>query len=186
MRGGCTVSLPERTYLLYNGWQHRAVTITNFLLKTLKRKECFLRSYSTCFHLARFARPELLWSVNILARVGHKSGTTLVIKDCSGCSYTSMSQKTTDKIVMCETENEDCKLGLFQDASFAGDLQDSKSHSGGLFCVLRFSYVCADCLDVQEAISSIPQQCRERQSFQEQGFDLLQTVLQSSSARSPC
>ena len=64
-----------------------------------------------------------------------QSGTTLVVKDCSGCSYTSMSQKIIGKIVMCETENEDCKLGLFQDASFAGDLQDPKSNSGGLFCV---------------------------------------------------
>ena len=31
---------------------------------------------------------------------------------------------------------EDCKLGLFQDALFAGDLLDSKSTSGGLLCVL--------------------------------------------------
>ena len=31
---------------------------------------------------------------------------------------------------------EDCKLGLFQDALFAGDLRDSKSTSGGLLCVL--------------------------------------------------
>ena len=31
---------------------------------------------------------------------------------------------------------EDCKLGLFQDASFAGDLRYSNSTSGGLLCVL--------------------------------------------------
>ena len=29
-----------------------------------------------------------------------------------------------------------CRLGLFQDADFAGDLEDSKSTSGGIFCVL--------------------------------------------------
>ena len=30
---------------------------------------------------------------------------------------------------------QDCKLGLFQDASFAGDLHDEKSTSGGVLCV---------------------------------------------------
>ena len=28
-----------------------------------------------------------------------------------------------------------CRLGLFQDSDFAGDLEDSKSTSGGTFCV---------------------------------------------------
>ena len=31
---------------------------------------------------------------------------------------------------------EDCKLGSFQDASFAGDMRDSKSTSESLLCVL--------------------------------------------------
>ena len=30
---------------------------------------------------------------------------------------------------------EQCRLGLFQDCDFAGDLEDSKSTSGGTFCV---------------------------------------------------
>ena len=29
-----------------------------------------------------------------------------------------------------------CRLGLFQDSDFAGDLEDSKSASGGTLCVL--------------------------------------------------
>ena len=29
-----------------------------------------------------------------------------------------------------------CRLGLFQDSDFAGDLEDSESTSGGLLCVL--------------------------------------------------
>ena len=29
-----------------------------------------------------------------------------------------------------------CRLGLFQDSDFAGDLEDSKSTSGGLLCIL--------------------------------------------------
>ena len=38
----------------------------------------------------------------------------------------------------CHVENqiEDCKLGLFQDASYAGELRDSLSSSGGLLCIL--------------------------------------------------
>ena len=30
-----------------------------------------------------------------------------------------------------------CRLGLFQDSDFAGDLEDSKSTSGGTLCILR-------------------------------------------------
>ena len=29
-----------------------------------------------------------------------------------------------------------CRLGLFQDSDFAGDLEDSKSTSGGVLCIL--------------------------------------------------
>ena len=28
-----------------------------------------------------------------------------------------------------------CRLGLFQDSDFAGDLEDSKSTSGGILCI---------------------------------------------------
>ena len=30
---------------------------------------------------------------------------------------------------------EHCRLGLFQDSDFAGDLEDSKSTSGGILCI---------------------------------------------------
>ena len=37
----------------------------------------------------------------------------------------------------CHVRNtaEQCRLGLFQDSDFAGDLEDSKSTSGGTLCV---------------------------------------------------
>ena len=38
-----------------------------------------------------------------------------------------------NSIVMWEIEQ--CRLGLFQDSDFAGDLEDSKSTSGGTLCV---------------------------------------------------
>ena len=31
---------------------------------------------------------------------------------------------------------QQCRLGLFQDSDFAGDLEDSKSTSGGILCML--------------------------------------------------
>ena len=42
-----------------------------------------------------------------------------------------------------------CRLGLFQDSDFAGDLEDSKSTSGGTLCSWK-SYICSNKLDVQE------------------------------------
>ena len=37
----------------------------------------------------------------------------------------------------CFVENtaQHCSLGLFQDSDFAGDLEDSKSTSGGILCI---------------------------------------------------
>ena len=42
---------------------------------------------------------------------------------------------TTDDVVMRETQLSIVVWGLFQDSDFAGDLQDSKSTSGGGSCV---------------------------------------------------
>ena len=36
--------------------------------------------------------------------------------------------------MLCDTAKQ-CRLGLFQDSDFAGDLEDSKSSSGGTLCV---------------------------------------------------
>ena len=37
-------------------------------------------------------------------------------------------------VLVCSTAKQ-CRLGLFQDSDFAGDLEDSKSTSGGTLCV---------------------------------------------------
>ena len=42
---------------------------------------------------------------------------------------------STNNIVMWENTAKQCRLGLFQDSDFAGDLEDSKSTSGGTLCV---------------------------------------------------
>ena len=41
----------------------------------------------------------------------------------------------TNNFVMWEKTAKQCRLGLFQDSDFAGDLEDSKSTSGGTLCV---------------------------------------------------
>ena len=46
-----------------------------------------------------------------------------------------MIHEIADGVVMWETLPKQCRLGLFQDSDFAGDLEDSKSTSGGTSCV---------------------------------------------------
>ena len=38
-------------------------------------------------------------------------------------------------MLLCWETSQQCRLGLFQDSDFAGDLEDSKSASGGTLCV---------------------------------------------------
>ena len=63
-------------------------------------------------------------------RVGsscHKNGTRLI----------SYHKCTSDYRQFCHVGNKanECKLGVFPDVDFAGDLTDSKSTSGGLLCI---------------------------------------------------
>ena len=55
--------------------------------------------------------------------------------------------------------------GLFQDSDFAGDLEDSRSTSGGVLCIFRKSHVCANQLDVQETDFSFTQFYRSWNHF---------------------
>ena len=54
---------------------------------------------------------------------------------------------------------EQCRLGLFQDSDFAGDVEDSKSTFGGILCIFRSrTFVSISCqLDVQQADDSLTQ-----------------------------
>ena len=72
-----------------------------------------------CLYLARIGISDILWSVNKLARS--------ITKGTKAC---------------------ECRLGLCQDSDFAGDLDDSKSTSGGTLCIfgshtfVSISWVC--------------------------------------------
>ena len=88
-----------------------------------------------CFYLARNGRPDILWSVNKLAR--------------SITKWTKACDKRLSRLISyihhtCEYKQyfhvgniaKQCRRGLFQDSDIAGDLEDSKSTSGGTLCVL--------------------------------------------------
>ena len=87
-----------------------------------------------CLYLARIGRPDILWSVNKLAR-----SITKWIKACDKRlnRLVSYIHHTSEYKQYCHVGNtaKQCRLGLFQDSDFAGDLEDSKSTSGGTLCV---------------------------------------------------
>ena len=88
-----------------------------------------------CLYLARIGRPDILWSVNKLAR-----SITKWTKACDKRLNRLISyiiHHTCKYKQYCYVGNtaEQCRLGLFQDSDFAGDLEDSKSTSGGTLCV---------------------------------------------------
>ena len=112
-----------------------------------------------CLYLARIGRPDILWSVIKIARA-----TTKWTKACDKRLNRLISyiHHTCEYRQYCQVRNtaKQCRLGLFQDSDFAGDLEDSKSTSGGTLCVFgsRFmfqksrmckkSYVCSNQSDV--------------------------------------
>ena len=87
-----------------------------------------------CLYLARIGRPDILWSVNKLAR-SIKKWTKSCDKRLN--RLISYIHHTCEYTQYCHVGNtaKQCRLGLFQDSDFAGDLEDSKSTSGGTLYV---------------------------------------------------
>ena len=87
-----------------------------------------------CLYLARIGRPDMLWSVIKLAQ-----SITKWTKACDKrlCRLISYIHHTCEYRQYCHVGNtaKQCRLGLFQDSDFAGDLEDSKSTSGGTLCI---------------------------------------------------
>ena len=87
-----------------------------------------------CLYLARIGRPDILWSVNKLAR-----SITKWTKACDKRLNRLISyiHHTCEYKQYCHVGNtaKQCRLGLFEDSDFAGHLEDSKSTSRGTLCV---------------------------------------------------
>ena len=85
-------------------------------------------------YLARIGRTDTRWSVNILAR-----SITKWTKACDKRLNRLISyiHHTCEYKQYCHVGNtaKQCRLGLFQDSDFAGDLEDSKYTSGGTLCI---------------------------------------------------
>ena len=87
-----------------------------------------------CLCLARIGKLGILWSVNKLAR-----SITKWTKACDKRLNRLISyiHHTCDYKQYCYVGNtaKQCRLGLFQDSDCAGDLEASKSTSGGTLCI---------------------------------------------------
>ena len=90
-----------------------------------------------CLYLARIGRPDILWSVNTLAR-----SITKWTKACDKRLNRLISEihHTNEVKQYCHVGNTAklCRFELFQDSDFAGDLEDSKSISCGTLCIFGF------------------------------------------------
>ena len=84
-----------------------------------------------CLYLARIGRPDI-FVVCEQACVLSQNGQNLVPNIWRVWSVTFITHVNTGTNVMWETPQQ-CRLGLFQDSDFAGDVDDSKSTSGE-FC----------------------------------------------------
>ena len=98
-------------------------------------------------YLTRTGRLDIRWSVNKFAR-----SITKWTKACDKrlnrlISYIHHSCEYKQYCYVGNTVKQ-CRLGLFQDSDFAGDLEDSKSTSGGTSCVfgshtfVQISWMC--------------------------------------------
>ena len=101
-----------------------------------------------CLYSARIERPDILWSVNKLARAVTK-GTRVCVKRLARLiSHIHHTRDFKQYWHVGHTAHQ-CMLGLLHDSDFAGDLEDSKS-TWGEFCahleVIRLFHK----LDVQE------------------------------------
>ena len=88
----------------------------------------------TCLYLARVGRPDILWSVNKLARATTKRTRAWDKRSARLISYI---HHTCEFKQYCHVGNtaQQCRLELFRDSDFARDPVDSKSTSGGLLCI---------------------------------------------------
>ena len=88
-----------------------------------------------CLYLARIGRPDIPWSVNKLARSITKMDQGLW-QTIISFDLLHPSHMWIQTVLLCGKLCQTVQIGtVFQDSDFAGDLEDSKSTSGGLLCI---------------------------------------------------
>ena len=97
-------------------------------------KDC-ARIVLKILYLARIGRPDLLWSVNCLARDVTKWTVACDKRLLRLISYIHFTRLWTQTCFVGD-KAKNCQLAMFADASFAGDLSDSKSTTGGYLCLI--------------------------------------------------
>ena len=89
-----------------------------------------------CLYLARMGVPDFLLSANKIARA-----VTKWVPACDKrlARWISYIDHTSDyrRYFHVGSTAQLCRLGLFQDSGFAGDLEDSKSTPGRILCIFR-------------------------------------------------
>ena len=85
-------------------------------------------------YLARTNRPDILWSVNTLARKVTKWDQACDKRLLRMISYLHSTKEKVQVNYVGDPISK-CKIYLFVDASFAGDLSDSKSTSGAIMVI---------------------------------------------------
>ena len=88
-----------------------------------------------CLSLARIGRPGILWSVNKLARAVKKWTKACDKRLARLISSVHHTCEYRQYCFFVGNTAQQCRLGLFQDSDFAGDLEDSKSTSGAILCM---------------------------------------------------
>ena len=135
---GATEKSPHSENLSISAWSYDMPQQDYFKEEDLKSvgelsKKCS-QIVLECLYLARIGRPDILWSMNKLAR-----SITKWTKACDKRLFRLISymHHTSDYKQYCHVGNSSgrCGLGLFRDSGFAGDLEDSESTSGGTLCV---------------------------------------------------
>ena len=94
-----------------------------------------------CLYMTRLARPELYWTVNASAREVTKWNVACDKRLHRLISYIHHNLEAT-LVSYVGNKPSECKLLLFCDASFAGDLKDSHSTSGALLCLVGSHTFC--------------------------------------------
>ena len=105
-----------------------------------------------CLYLARNDRPDILWSVDKLARAVTKWTQA---QDRRLARLISHIHHTNDHRQYCQVGNtaQHCRLGSLQDSDFSGDFEDFKSTSEGNFMYFWKPYICPHQCKKQTSVS---------------------------------